>query len=252
MRLNWLKKNKVKTQAVIDVNDDEIENFEIVKIPFDNLEFEIRVHRANSNRIIIMYPGADGSIDGYNNKYRKIASMIQSRNIANVIRLDNQYCIDGLPYVEMMISKIAHMIDHVYNNSFELVGIKRPEICLSGISAGAGAIAVVLEEFPFIKKVLFISPAESVGREIIVRGLKKYQGELYLTAGDNDEIGADKIAAYFHDSCATANHKEFHLISKCDHQFTGKKNGQILSNAFLWAFANSGNFPSHRGGLPLY
>jgi hypothetical protein len=232
------------------------EIFFVSKINFDGVEdgeVHLHIHKANSKAVLIMYPGADGSVDGYNKKYQKIANLIQSKNIATVIRLDNKYCCAvNLPYCELMINKLAQVIEYVFDNAEKIAGHKEIEIYLSGASAGAGAIATILDEFPMIKKVLFIAPAPSVGLENIKRGLKSYRGELYLTAGEDDEINAVDTAQLCYDTCELALKKELEIIPQCNHQFTGKRNGQIMANSYLWAFAEEGNFPSHIDGIVLY
>ena len=54
------------------------------------------------------------------------------------------------------------------------------------------------------------------------------------------------------DTCQLAARKELEIIPECDHHFTGKRNGQIMANSYLWAFADEGNFPSHEDGIVLY
>lgn len=223
------------------------------KLNLDDLEIELRIHRAESNVVLIMYPGADGDIDGYNQKYQKIADLIQSKEIATVIRLDNKYCcMMHFPYCELMINKLAYVIEHVYENAERIAGRKDIELCLAGVSAGASAIATILYEFPGIKRVLFVSPAESAGWENIARGLRNYTGEVYLAAGEKDEIKAFDIARRYHGACEKAVTRKIEIIPDCNHQFRGEKNGRIFANAYLWAFSEKSNFPSPDGGIVLY
>jgi hypothetical protein len=226
---------------------------EYEKLNLEGEDVHLHIHRANSSAVLIMYPGADGNIDGYNQKYLKIANLIQSKNIATVVRLDNKYlCLPQLPYCEAMINKLAYAIEYIHDNAERISGRKEIDIYLAGVSAGASAVATILQEFPHVKKVLFIAPASSVGWENIKRGLRGYTGEVYLTAGQNDEIEAFDIARVYHDTCEVAIKKEIEIIPECDHQFRGKENGQILSNAYLWAFSEENNFPSSDGGIVLY
>jgi len=82
--------------------------------------------------------------------------------------------------------------------------------------------------------------------------LKCYEGEVYLTAGEKDEIKAFDIARFYHGACKMASRKEIEIIPECDHQFRGERNGRILANAYLWAFSEKSNFPSPNGGIVLY
>ncbi len=224
-----------------------------MKIDLDGAEIDLHIHRADSDAVLIMYPGADGDIDGYNGKYRKIAELIRSRNIATVVRMDNRYCpVARLPYQESMIVRLAHVIEHIYDNAERIALRKEVGLYLAGVSAGASSVAAVLDDFPLVKKVLLVAPADSAGRENMERGLRNYRGELFLAAGEDDEIGALDTARFCHDISGFAMRKEIGIIPECGHQFRGEKNGRILANAYLWAFAGEGNFPSHEGGIALY
>lgn len=45
---------------------------------------------------------------------------------------------------------------------------------------------------------------------------------------------------------------ELHRIPDCDHQFRGRRNGRIMSQAPLRAFAGLTPFPHDSAGLDLY
>jgi hypothetical protein len=227
------------------------ETFVKEKIVVGKVDIEMHIHRSDSRQVLIIYPGADGGIDGYNLKYRKIANWLANESVANVVRIDNLYCLDFLPYVEMMILKLSYVIDHVLENSERLFGHQEIELCVAGISAGAGACATILADYPFIKKVLLIAPYISVGRKNIERGLKRYQGKLYFIAGLEDQIFTHELAKEFHFISVTAE-KFIHLVPTCDHQFKGRKNGLILSSAFKWAFLDGAKKPSWWRGILLY
>ena len=238
------------------MNNFSENDFLIKNITFNELEDQkitLQIHKADSKAVLIIYPGADGSIDGYNKKYRRLAQLIKSKNIATVIQLDNKHCCSkNSTYGDLMIDKIAQIIQYVDDNSKKIAGHDEVDFYLAGVSAGAGAIATVLGEFPKIKKALFIAPAESVGLENITKGLEHYEGELYLTAGEDDEIETFKSAKIYHDLCQKTSKKELVLIPECNHRFTGEKNGKIMANAFLWAFSEKSNFPNPEGGIFLY
>jgi len=238
------------------MNDFSENDFIIENIIFDaleDLEITLQIHKADSKAVLIIYPGADGSIDGYNKKYRRLAQLIKSKNIATVIQLDNKYCFSGnSTYSDLMIDKIAQIIQYIDDNSKKITGHDEIDFYLAGVSAGAGAIATVLGEFPKIKKALFIAPAESVGLENIAKGLEHYEGELYLTAGENDEIETFNSAKTYYNLCKKTSRKELEIIPNCNHRFTGEKNGRIMANAFLWAFSEKSNFPNPEGGIFLY
>jgi len=54
------------------------------------ISFEINIHDcAESNVIILNYPGYEGDIDGYQGKYRTLAELIRRKGMGAVIRMNN-------------------------------------------------------------------------------------------------------------------------------------------------------------------
>lgn len=217
-----------------------------------NKDIPAIVHHSNKNGIVIInYPGANGDIDGYENKYQKIASMLADKQIGTVIRLSNE-TVDRMDWETATQEVLQHTIEYVLENGQELSGSDSPTLYLMGFSAGASAISVVCGIYEEVKKVLLIAPSEDAGWEAMQHGLSLYKNELYITAGEDDiYIGmhtAPKI-----DAIATiTSRKEIITIPNCDHQFKGKDNGIILSKAPLWAFARDDSYPSPDGGIVLY
>jgi hypothetical protein len=76
------------------------ETFVKEKITVGKVDIEMHIHRSDSRQVLIIYPGADCTIDGYNLKYRKIANWLAAEGVANVVRIDNLYCLDFLPIVK--------------------------------------------------------------------------------------------------------------------------------------------------------
>jgi hypothetical protein len=69
--------------------------------------------------------------------------------------------------------------------------------------------------------------------------------------GDHDAVGPEGGKKYER-AFTNAAKKELVVISGCDHQFQGTRNGQIMAKAPLWAFAGDTSFPSPEGGVVLY
>ena len=99
-------------------------------------DLELVIHPLNNGKIIVNYPGADGSIDGYNEKYKTLAEYIVSQGLASVVRLPNPYNF-GFDW-DM---SLRHALAYVHENSKNICGSDSPDIYLIGFSTGAGVIA---------------------------------------------------------------------------------------------------------------
>src|SRR3989338_4126535 len=84
-------------------------------------QLELAIHPLLNGKIIINYPGVDGSIDGYNNKYKTLAEHIVSQKLASVVRLPNPFT-PGLGW-SMNLRKV---LEYVLKNSKEICGDTTP------------------------------------------------------------------------------------------------------------------------------
>ena len=214
------------------------------------IEIEVAVHKANSGKIIINYPGAGGHIDGYNNKYLTLADCMQN-SIGAVVRMGNQKVL-GLNYSQLLRDNLKAVIEYSISNAFEICGSHKPILYLMGSSDGAGAISAVAYLYAEIEKILLYAPSFGAGREDINKGLKQYRGDLYIVIGNKDFVVGQGNGQIFKDLAEVSRISQLEIIPDCDHQFRGKTNGKILSKAPFWAFDNDGTFPSPEGGIELY
>jgi len=211
------------------------------------VDIDAAVHKADSHKIIINYPGAGGHVDGYNNKYLTLANCMQN-SIGTVVRMANKR-IPGIDYAQLLRENLKSVIEYAVNNANEICGSHKPSIYLMGFSDGAGAIAAVAHLYPKVEKVLLFAPSFGAGREEISRGLKEYKNDLYVVIGNDDCVVAVKNGQIFKDLAESSKLSRLEVIPNCDHQFRGKINGKILSKAPFWAFCGDSTFPSPDGGL---
>lgn len=209
----------------------------------------MEIHPFPNGKILINYPGLDGSIDGYENKYRKLAEYIVLKQLAAVIRLPNPY-IGPIEYD----TNIRNGITHALENSQTICDSEKPTIYLMGTSAGAGAIATLAWEYPEVKKILLMEPAPISTDRILVSTLNKYKGEIYIVVGDSYGALGEKVGRVFYNAAKSASKRELKTIENCNHQFSGVTNGRILSQAPFWAFLDDKppDFPNPTGGIELY
>lgn len=215
----------------------------------EKFDLELIIHPLNNGKIIVNYPGAEGSIDGYNKKYKTLAEYIVSQGLASVVRLPNPHTF-GFGW-DM---NLRHALAYIFENSKSICNSNNPNIYLMGFSAGAGIIASLAWEYPKIKKILLIEPAPKVDEQGVIEGLGQYKGELYVVVGSEDEALGPEVGKQFIKVAVNTSKKEIFVIPNCDHQFKGEVNGRIMSEAPFYAFCDNPQikFPDPKGGIKLY
>lgn len=221
----------------------ELNNFK------DVFQLELAIHPHTNGRIIVNYPGVDGTIDGYNEKYKTVAEHIVSKGLGAVVRLPNPYtCGFGWDM------NLRHALGHILVNSEEICNSSDPEVYLMGFSAGAGVIATLAWEYPEVKKILLLEPAPNVDEQGVAKGLAEYKGELYVVVGSGDGALGLEVGNKIMETATKTSKKELFVIPGCDHQFRGEVNGRIMSQAPIYAFSDNPEmvFPDPLGGIKLY
>ncbi len=215
-----------------------------------NVEIPITIHVNQEKEIIILnYPGFNGDINGYNNKYLTLAKSLQEK-VGAVIQMGNQYN-DELDYTESVQDDVRAVIEYAIEHASEICKSENPQIYLMGFSAGASAIAAVCHEYPEVKKILLMAPSGDAGQESVEKGLSEFSGEVFIVIGANDEVVGVEAGKIFANLVKKTS-AQLTVVPNCDHQFRGTENGMIMSNAPVWAFIGGINFPTPEGGVKLY
>ncbi len=212
-------------------------------------QVEITLHKLKTDKIILIVPGVDGSVDGYKNKYVKLANYLTENGIGAVVRMSNPYAF-GFGWD----LNLRQVLTYILENTNDICGSDKPDIYIMGISAGAGAAAMIAWEYPEIKKLLLMEPAWQVGPDEIKQNLSKFEGELYVVVGSGDEALGEKMGRKFIEHAPKTKHKEFYVIPNCDHHFSGSRNSKIFSQAPVYAFTKAKHFqfPDYSEGVELY
>jgi pimeloyl-ACP methyl ester carboxylesterase len=238
------------TEVSMPANDDEFQGGKFLGKEFP-IKAELAIHPNNSKRIIINVPGFSGDIDGYADKYKKLATHMQESNLGAVIRTYGHSIAGFLPD---LLPRIA--LQYARENAFALCGEPEPDVYLMGFSAGGSAVAAIAHEYPEVKGILLCAPSGDMGEKHIKHGLKQYTGELVIVQGEEDEIVGPQAGKHFQRLATSASRKELFMIPECSHQFIGEANGRIMSEAPFYAFAakpsDRPEFPNPTGGIKLY
>lgn len=213
------------------------------------VNIQAAIHPHTSGIITISVPGITGTPDGWENKYGKLADIVQAKGSA-VVRMDNEYA--GEPYPGTMLNNFDHVMNYAFRNAKEICGSENPTIYLMGWSAGASTIAAEAHTFGEVEKILLMAPSGDAGMQPVTEGLEKFSGEVYIAIGEHDEIVGSSAGQTFYDLSIGASKRELITIPDCGHQFIGETNGKIMSKAPLWAFFGDTTFPNPEGGHKLY
>jgi pimeloyl-ACP methyl ester carboxylesterase len=194
--------------------------------------------------LTIIYPGFNGEIDGYSQKYLKIATMI-SGTVGPVLQADNQF--DNKNYSDLAKARLARIIQYG-KDVMEQRG-KKPDVYLAGFSAGAAAVAAIAGTDPRIKKILIIAPSRDVSPEDVAISLDQFIGETYIAVGDADEVVGTK---YSETLAKRAQNAKLFIAPDADHQFRGTEQGKLMSSLFKWSFEENHPDPNPNNGIVLY
>lgn len=184
---------------------------------------DVAIHHADSKIILLIIPGVDGSVDGYENKYITIADNIQKKYNAAVVRISN-------PFVSSYLweSNIRKALQFVEDNAKTITNNDNIELRIMAHSAGAGVIAQIAWEYPFISKILLINPAMKLGSDKIKDGLSKFgDDKVTILVGGNDPSLSETTELKI---------KNTIIVDGADHNFSGDAFPIFLTSADKYLF----------------
>ncbi|MDF1664184.1 MAG: hypothetical protein P1V97_20615 [Planctomycetota bacterium] len=213
----------------------------------------VEIHPHANGRLIINMPGWDGAIDGYQQKYTKLAEFLVEQGLGAVVRCGN-HPVDRVDFEDACKAQIRDLTKTALEKAISICGSPTPELYFMGFSAGASAMAATAQLFPQLKALLLMAPSTDAGYDSMKASLSQFSGAVSVIVG-----AADLVVGSFPREVATwgpeglsARSRRLVVIPQCDHQFRGARNGQILSQAPLWAFGDLDPFPHPDAGIILY
>ncbi len=190
----------------------------------DYWDIPVEYHPTNTGKIIINIPGADGSVNGYNNKYTNLGNYLQEKNVASFVRIPNDR-------PQEFVNTGRCIINYCLEGSEMICGSQKPEIWLMGFSAGGASALLTAWEYPEVTKVLAINPFLNL--EVIKKDLKEYlplyKGDLFVVIGEKDTVIDPDTVGLIKSSASSVKNIRFDVIPNCDHQLKGEANSHILS-----------------------
>lgn len=143
---------------------------------------DIAIHPAESDTVLLIIPGVDGSVNGYEDKYIRIAEQIHGKHGIAVVRIAN-------PFISSFHweSNPRRILDYIAANASTIAGSdKIPRIKVMAHSAGASIVARIAHEYDNITDILLVNPAQKLGGDAIRQGLKKTNAKVTVVFGEKD------------------------------------------------------------------
>lgn len=143
---------------------------------------DIGIHPADTDTVLLIVPGVDGSVNGYKDKYIRMAEQIQDKHGVAVVRIAN-------PFISSFHweSNPRRILDYIAGNTNAITGgSEAPRIKIMAHSAGASIIARIAHEYDNITDILLVNPAEKLGGDAIRSGLKKTNANVTAIFGEKD------------------------------------------------------------------
>ena len=132
----------------------------------------------NSKSTLVILTGVGGSVDGYNDKYVKIANNIIKKYNANVFIIS----IESWNVFDSILNEAKYYIDMYYKQ----LNIKDYSIYLMGTSAGATIILSQNYNWLNVKKVLAINPVIQFNYNKLINGIEKSTAITTVIMGEKD------------------------------------------------------------------
>lgn len=190
---------------------------------------DIAIHPADSKIVLLTVPGVDGSVNGFGDKYIKIAESIQEKYNAAIVRMAN-------PFITSYHweSNIRQALNYILEDTEEITGHKDIEIRIMAHSAGAAIVAQIAWEYPEITRILLINPATKLGIDKIKYGLSEFFGDriAVLFGSEDPSVGdMDEIA-----KLSEPKNIHTHILEGVDHNFSGQSLEAFITAPALHLF----------------
>lgn len=208
----------------MDYRNDTIDWQESMNDVTIDCTLDVAVHPSDSDTILLTVPGVDGSIDGYQDKYKKIAESIREQHGAAVVRMNN-------PFISSFHwdSNVRQAIDYIQQNAKDISSSDTIDLVIMGHSAGASVVAHVAHDYPFITRLLLTNPAVDLSFDKIAHGLQEFGGnKINILIGDQDHAMTklDEIT-----KIGESYRMRTIVLEGIDHDFSGKAGMNMFLSA---------------------
>lgn len=186
----------------------------------DEIKIDISIIPGTSDIILLIVPGIDGSLDGYENKYKTIAENINQKYKATVIRMSNPY--NPMKYHYRNLFEVLNFIE----KNFDL---QNKKLYVMGHSLGAYMIGATAHIYDYIDKILLINPATGLDQNELTNMSERHIDKNIILIGDKDPSceHCDEYSKY----------AKVHIVKGADHHFSKNSFTDFLNAADKYLFS---------------
>lgn len=168
-------------------------------------DLDVAITPSKSEVVVLIVPGVDGSVDGYEDKYKRIAETLHKIHGAAIVRISNPF-ISSLHWE----SNVRNILNYIETNSSDITTSDKFVVKVMAHSAGASVVAQVTNEYPYINHLLLINPASKLNIEGTKKGLNEFNGKIDILLGEEDP-SLDDFEGF-----------EITVVKGADHNFSGE------------------------------
>lgn len=177
-----------------------------------------KIFEANSNKMLLIMTGIEGSLSGYNGKYDLIASEMKEKYDISTFVLSLPF--GSYEYMRQIFDFAIQKTDEYFAEK----QIFDYEIYAMGSSAGGTIILNNFEKNAKIKAISAINPVFSVNFHKIIENLKKTKTRKTIILGEKD------MSMYDYQILQTIKDLKVIVIPNGDHYLSGEDNFKFFLN----------------------
>ncbi|MBK8980595.1 MAG: class I SAM-dependent methyltransferase [Planctomycetes bacterium] len=207
-------------------------------IPRGTFQVDLAIHAQESDRVVVICPGACDSLAGQALDYAPVAEEIIRTGLGAAVRYDDPYDHRG-DYAALILESLRQVLAFTLREAHSFCITSDPRLQVMAYSSSAGAVAALAAEYPCIDAILLVAPSFDVPRELILPGLRRFRGDVRVLIGDNDRVVLPQQAFWYYENADSARSREYVEISCCGHDFEQPHNRQLFIRSPLWAFGHT-------------
>ncbi len=222
---------------------------------------DVAVHPKESDRIILMCPGAYEHLGGNAIDLSLMIERIRASELGAIVRYTDPFgdrrgeptpsrrqlglagsatpsADEQADYPRVLLACFRRVLTSVIGNATKICSHPEPKIGVVAYSSSGGAVATLAADFPAIDVILLVAPSFDIAKETIASGLERFRGALYVLIGDQDEVVLPQQAFWFYKNAVNARHREYVEVPSCGHFFKRDHSRRVLGLAPEWAFGS--------------
>lgn len=171
-------------------------------------DFPLRYDKGKSSDCLLIFTGINGTIEGYEGKYQRIADEVLSKT---------EYSVCRIALLSGAWNDLEGYLQKARDFLYEKSDGEEIDVIAMGCSAGANLLLCHGSKFPQIRRILAINPVLNVNIHRILNGIRSFPGE------EIDVVVGKKDPSYPLVGLLPQDPKlKCHALDDVDHEFRGQ------------------------------